>query len=128
MKLYSQFKCVSNGPFQTTHIYTILSYLVEGYPQGNFRRPTIWDILAPMVGENSTSNMPPDSNGQGTGQKAIDEGLDIGQLDYLQSLTPTERFRRHEQALALVRALRQAGIRYYGFDPRYPETPAEPRG
>ncbi|NLX13997.1 MAG: hypothetical protein GXY44_10145 [Phycisphaerales bacterium] len=68
------------------------------------------------------------SNEQDAWRTAIDQGLDISQLDYLLSLAPTERFRRHEQALTLVRALRQASIRYYGFDPRYPETPAEPRG
>lgn len=65
---------------------------------------------------------------KGVWQTAIEEGLDVSQLDHLLSLTPTERIRRHERALALVQALRQAGIRYYGFDPRSPETPADPRG
>jgi len=35
--------------------------------------------------------------------------LDLDLLDFLQSLTPAERLRRHESALALVRALRKAG-------------------
>jgi hypothetical protein len=48
--------------------------------------------------------------------------IDVDLLDYLQSLTPAERLRRHDQALALARALRAAGIRHYGFDPHAPET------
>lgn len=56
-------------------------------------------------------------------QAAIDEGIDVSQIEYLLTLTPTERLLRHDQALELVRALRQAGIDYYGFDPRPPETP-----
>lgn len=50
-------------------------------------------------------------------------GIDVSQLEYNLSLTPSDRLRRHESALALVRALREAGIQYYGFDPRSPETP-----
>jgi len=56
-------------------------------------------------------------------QAAIDYGIDVSQTDYLLTLTPTERLERHDQALELIRALRQAGIEYYGFDPRLPETP-----
>ncbi len=48
--------------------------------------------------------------------------VDISQLEDLLALTPAQRIARHEQALALVRALRQAGINYYGFDPRPPEA------
>ncbi len=48
--------------------------------------------------------------------------VDIAQLEDLLALTPAQRIARHEQALALVRALRQAGIDYYGFDPRPPEA------
>jgi len=50
-------------------------------------------------------------------QAAVDEGIDVSQLEYLLSLTPEERLKRHGQCLALVRAMRQAGIDYYGFDP-----------
>jgi hypothetical protein len=46
-------------------------------------------------------------------QAAIDYGIDVSQIEYLLTLTPTERLERHEQA---------AGKRYYGFDPRHPET------
>jgi hypothetical protein len=51
-------------------------------------------------------------------QAAIDEGIDVSQLEYLLTLTPAERLLRHEQAVELVRAVRQAGIKHYGFDPR----------
>lgn len=50
-------------------------------------------------------------------QAAIDYGIDVSQLEYLLSLSPQERLERHEQALDLVRALREAGVRHYGFDP-----------
>ncbi len=53
---------------------------------------------------------------------AIDFGIDLSQTEYLLTLTPTERLERHEQALALVREMREAGKRYYGFDPRNPEA------
>jgi len=46
--------------------------------------------------------------------------IDLSLLDYLQTLSVEERFERHEQALALVRALRAAGQEYYGYDPRHP--------
>ena len=59
-------------------------------------------------------------------QAAIEYGIDVSQLDYLLTLTPTERLIRHDQALELVRAMRQAGINYYGFDPRPPEMPDRP--
>ncbi len=50
--------------------------------------------------------------------------IDMSLLDYLQTLTVEERFERHEQALALVRALRAAGQEYYGYDPRHPDEQA----
>jgi len=50
-------------------------------------------------------------------------GIDLSQLDYILTLTPAERLRRHDAALALVLAVREAGIRYYGFDPRSSEAP-----
>lgn len=53
---------------------------------------------------------------------AIDYGIDVNQLDYILSLTPAERLRRHDAALIFVRTAREAGIRYYGIDNRSPET------
>jgi hypothetical protein len=50
-------------------------------------------------------------------------GIDVSRLEYLLSLTPAERVRRHDAALALVLAARGAGIKCYGFDPRSPEVP-----
>lgn len=44
--------------------------------------------------------------------------IDVDLLDYLQTLTPTQRIERHDAALELVRALRKAGREHYGFDPR----------
>jgi hypothetical protein len=58
----------------------------------------------------------------GAYQNAIEFGIDTCQLDYLLTLTPAERLRRHDAALAFVLAARKAGIRYYGFDPRSPEA------
>lgn len=55
-------------------------------------------------------------------QAAVKYGIDVCQLEYLLTLTPTERLKRHDAALALVLAAREAGIRYYGFDPRSPEA------
>jgi hypothetical protein len=52
---------------------------------------------------------------------AAADDLDLDLLAYLQSLTPAERLRRNQQAAELVRALRAAGARHYGFDPRSPE-------
>jgi len=56
-------------------------------------------------------------------QNAMEFGIDICQLEYLLTLSPLERLVRHDAALALVLAAREAGIRYYGFNPRHPETP-----
>ena len=67
-----------------------------------------------------------DRSETGAWQAAIDFGIDVNQLEYLMSLTPTERLRRHDQALELVRAMREAGIKHYGFDPRPPEPPRPP--
>ena len=41
-----------------------------------------------------------------------DVDMDLLRLNL--TLTPTERWRRHASALALVRALRKAGAEYYG--------------
>jgi hypothetical protein len=54
---------------------------------------------------------------------AVEFGIDTCQLEYILTLTPAERLKRHEAALALVLAARKAGIKYYGFDPRSPEAP-----
>ena len=51
-------------------------------------------------------------------RSAEDDDIDVDLLDYLQTLTPSERIERHEAALELVRALRKAGTEHYGFDPR----------
>ena len=59
-------------------------------------------------------------------QAAIDYGIDVSQTEYLMSLTPLQRLIRHDQALDLVLAMRQAGIKHYGFDPNPPETPDRP--
>jgi hypothetical protein len=80
-----------------------------------------------MAGEmeqrRAMNNAAPEPSGSDPWQAAIDFGIDVSQTEYLLTLTPEERLIRHEQALELVRALREAGIRHYGFDPRYPETP-----
>jgi hypothetical protein len=55
-------------------------------------------------------------------QKAVEYGIDMCQLEYLLTLSPAERLRRHDAALAFVLAARKAGIKYYGFDPRSPEA------
>jgi hypothetical protein len=55
-----------------------------------------------------------------TYREAAEYGIDVGQLEFLLTLTPAQRLRRHDAALALVRAAREAGIQHYGFDPRSP--------
>jgi hypothetical protein len=55
-------------------------------------------------------------------QKAKEYGIDIAQLEFLIALSPAERLRRHDMVRPLILAARQAGIQYYGFDPRPPET------
>ena len=65
---------------------------------------------------------PASAGGADAWQAAIDYGIDVSQLEYLLTLTPTQRVERHQQALVLVRAMRQAGVDHYGFDPRYPEA------
>ena len=55
-------------------------------------------------------------------QNAIEYGIDMFQLEYLLTLTPAERLRRHDASLAFVLAARKAGIKYYGFDPRSSEA------
>ena len=55
-------------------------------------------------------------------QRALDYGIDTGQLEFLLTLSPAERLRRHDIARPIIIAARQAGIQYYGFDPRLTET------
>jgi hypothetical protein len=55
-------------------------------------------------------------------QRALDYGIDTERLEFLMTLSPAERLRRHDMMLPLILAARQAGIRYYGFDPRLTET------
>lgn len=55
-------------------------------------------------------------------QNAVEYGVDMCQLEYLLTLTSAERLRRHDAALAFVLAARNAGIQYYGFDPRSSEA------
>jgi hypothetical protein len=44
--------------------------------------------------------------------------VDVSQIEELLTLTPAQRLMRLEQALLLMEELRNAGRRYYGFDPR----------
>jgi len=44
--------------------------------------------------------------------------IDLVLLRELATLTPAQRMKRHDQALQLVLALRSAGAKHYGFDPR----------
>jgi hypothetical protein len=55
-------------------------------------------------------------------QAAIDYGIDMSQLEITAALSPYERLIRHDRALVLVRAMRAAGIEYYGYDPQHPRT------
>lgn len=55
-------------------------------------------------------------------QNAAEYGIDMSQLEYLLTLTPAERLRRHDAAMEFVLTARKAGIKYYGFDPRSSET------
>lgn len=57
---------------------------------------------------------------------AAESRIDANQLEYSLVLTPLERLIQHDQALELVLAVRQAGIRHYGFDPRLPEDSERP--
>jgi hypothetical protein len=50
--------------------------------------------------------------------EASAEDLDEELLDLLAAMTPAERIARHDAALDLVLALRQAAKDHYGFDPR----------
>ncbi len=43
------------------------------------------------------------------------------EIDWMLSLTPEQRLQRHDNFLELVRALREAGRKFYGRDPGSPE-------
>lgn len=49
-------------------------------------------------------------------------GIDMSQIDYLLTLSPQERLKRHEQARSLVMMLRQASREHYGIDLRNSES------
>jgi hypothetical protein len=69
-------------------------------------------------------DQPHDFSGQKTDawQKALVYGIDTGRLEFLLTLSPAERLRRHDIVRPLIIAARQAGIQYYGFDPRLTGT------
>ena len=54
--------------------------------------------------------------------------LDIELLMELHALTPAERMARHDAALQLVQALREAGTNFYGVDPRTLAAPEPGEG
>ncbi len=51
-------------------------------------------------------------------QRARLYGIDTARLAFLLTLSPAERLHRHDIVRPLINAARQAGIQYYGFDPR----------
>jgi hypothetical protein len=80
------------------------------------------------VSESGFPMLPPESKCWATDaqllayQDAIEYGIDARRLECALTLTPAERLRRHDAALALVSAARKAGARYSGVNPRSPET------
>jgi hypothetical protein len=54
--------------------------------------------------------------------------LDIDLLMELHAMTPAERMARHDAALQLVQALREAGTNFYGVDPRTLAAPEPGEG
>jgi len=56
------------------------------------------------------------------------DGIDTALLEELATLTPAERMKRHDAALQLVLALRKAGTKHYGFDPRAVAAPERGEG
>jgi hypothetical protein len=47
-----------------------------------------------------------------------ENGVDLTLIDYMLSLTPTQRLEALEQLMQFDDALTRARIRHYGFDPR----------
>lgn len=70
------------------------------------------------ISEISTKDSDPDS----AIRAAVEYGMDLAQMDASLDLTPLERLILHEQALQLILAMKDAGIRYYGFDPGLADT------
>ena len=66
--------------------------------------------------------------GQVSRESETSMDLDLDLLEFLGSLTPAERMRRHQSALELVLALRKAAMKHYGFDPRVVAAPERPEG
>lgn len=62
------------------------------------------------------------------GEHPEDENIDLELLEYLQTLTMSERLKRHEAALELIQKLRAAGEKHYGFDPRAVASAADGEG
>ena len=69
---------------------------------------------------------PPESNPEpvpADGRSFVtDAEADAALLDDWLALSPADRIRRNDRSLALVRALRLAGTKLYGFDPRPPQA------
>ena len=47
-----------------------------------------------------------------------ENGIDLTLIDYMLSLTPTQRLEKLEQLMQFDDALTEARIKLYGFDPR----------
>jgi len=56
-----------------------------------------------------------------SGDQLSTNDFEESEIDCMLALTPQERLRIHDGFLELVRTLREAGIKYYGRDPRPPE-------
>ena len=56
-----------------------------------------------------------------SGDQLSNKDFEESEIDRMLALTPQERLRMHDGFLELARALREAGIKYYGRDPRPPE-------
>ncbi|MEA2734724.1 MAG: hypothetical protein QOE14_1175 [Humisphaera sp.] len=47
-----------------------------------------------------------------------ENGIDLTLIDYMLSLTPTQRLKALEQLMAFDDVLTEARVKFYGFDPR----------
>jgi hypothetical protein len=47
-----------------------------------------------------------------------EDGIDVSLIDYMLSLTPDQRLHMLEDWVALDKAMTDARIKHYGFDPR----------
>ena len=47
-----------------------------------------------------------------------EDGFDISQIDYMLSLTPAQRLKMLERWVDFDKAITDARIKHYGFDPR----------